>query len=392
LCAQQGLSTQGTEKLLQERHSNFVLLHNSECDSFRPRSKTQLVQIIHQREKERAREQRKSVFDGDYRACMQRIYRERKRLGESKQNVKWNTILSGNIQFDEEMANGFHKLKSELEERERERRKKKIQSGNADDKTTTTASAHNDAEYQKNGETCENEQKNHASQKDDNFSLSSTYTSSKSDTTMEIHQNVAGTCAGNDVVSGTSNELEKIANPSHNNINNKRRSLSVEEKHHSPPKKSKQQTICDSTSSNHFPGSESNASSAPCASLQPAVQHSNLPEMIINPYASNKRSSLSSQGQIHTSTANSIQPSTFNPSSTGDDAKTSASPASSADHGSVRETANPCTDMRRRSLSVHGQLDVPQVHISEPIPPCESFLADRANSGATAEDAIILCD
>jgi E3 ubiquitin-protein ligase RAD18 len=52
-CRQCGLSTRGDEKQLRERHQEYVTLYNSECDSFQPRSKEDLLRLMQEREKAR---------------------------------------------------------------------------------------------------------------------------------------------------------------------------------------------------------------------------------------------------------------------------------------------------------------------------------------------------
>ena len=51
LCQKEGLNTQGNEKELKQRHSDYITLYNSECDSDHPRPVRELIKEIHSREK-----------------------------------------------------------------------------------------------------------------------------------------------------------------------------------------------------------------------------------------------------------------------------------------------------------------------------------------------------
>ena len=66
LCRKEGLSTQGSEKELQKRHEDFILLYNSECDSEHPRSVQELLNEVKNREM--ALKVRSSFFN-DYICC-----------------------------------------------------------------------------------------------------------------------------------------------------------------------------------------------------------------------------------------------------------------------------------------------------------------------------------
>jgi hypothetical protein len=283
------------------------------------------------------------------------------------------------------MAEGFRKLRHDLKERrEQERKKKKMNKSNPDDNamentTMTDAAAKdipNDEKSEKDIETSENESKYHANQKDEAVSSSVTLTSSESETTMDRHSNAAATGAETEVDSGTSNEPGKIANLYPNNL----KRASVQDHLRWPPKKFKQKTFSEETTRNRSSeSSESNVSSliddAACASMQTTVKHGTMPE-IMNPYISNKRNSLSSQqGQTLTPPKNSITSPFLNPLSTGDHATTLTSTAAT----------------RQSSLSTHSQLPGSRNHF-EPEQSSEPYLAHRSNTGATAEDAIILCD
>ena len=50
ICSKEGLPTNGTDEELKKRHSEFITLYNSECDSEHPRSVHELVKEIKKRE------------------------------------------------------------------------------------------------------------------------------------------------------------------------------------------------------------------------------------------------------------------------------------------------------------------------------------------------------
>ena len=51
LCTKEGLPSTGKEDELKQRHSDFITLYNSECDSDHPRSVNELIRELKQREK-----------------------------------------------------------------------------------------------------------------------------------------------------------------------------------------------------------------------------------------------------------------------------------------------------------------------------------------------------
>jgi len=51
LCSKEGLDVTGNETQLKQRHSDFIILYNSECDSDHPRSIKELVKELRNREK-----------------------------------------------------------------------------------------------------------------------------------------------------------------------------------------------------------------------------------------------------------------------------------------------------------------------------------------------------
>jgi len=53
LCNREGLPSHGTDEELKRRHSDYITLYNSECDSDHPRSAAELLKEINKRETER---------------------------------------------------------------------------------------------------------------------------------------------------------------------------------------------------------------------------------------------------------------------------------------------------------------------------------------------------
>ena len=108
-CRQCGLSTRGDDKQLKARHQEFVTLYNAECDSFHPRSKEQLIQLVQEREKARKVRMICGLFckrfgpfvvpgQGDelgfssfYRACLKIV--SNKQPGRTKSRKPCSTVL-----------------------------------------------------------------------------------------------------------------------------------------------------------------------------------------------------------------------------------------------------------------------------------------------------------
>jgi hypothetical protein len=124
LCRTAGLSTSGDESDLLKRHSEYITLYNSECDSLQPRSNSELLAIMNARD--RARGQRElhkqpgisRVIDQPryHRLCLEKLKEERKKLGESSVAF-WSTVTTGYADFDEKLKEGFTHLIRSYQER-----------------------------------------------------------------------------------------------------------------------------------------------------------------------------------------------------------------------------------------------------------------------------------
>ncbi|KAL7487592.1 hypothetical protein ACHAW6_013174 [Cyclotella cf. meneghiniana] len=67
LCNKEGLPSHGTDEELKRRHSDYITLYNSECDSDHPRSVAELLKEINKRETERKREATRAIQNGSQR-------------------------------------------------------------------------------------------------------------------------------------------------------------------------------------------------------------------------------------------------------------------------------------------------------------------------------------
>ena len=102
LCQREGLSTLGSEKELKQRHSEFITLYNSECDSDHPRSVKELVKEMKKREM--------TIKMEANRAGLKKQSKCVKNLGDSLQAYNEGSIgkpTSGNEGFDAELNNNF---------------------------------------------------------------------------------------------------------------------------------------------------------------------------------------------------------------------------------------------------------------------------------------------
>jgi len=111
LCQAEGLSTLGDEATLIQRHKDFCLLVNSECDSENPRSEDELRRILAQREHSIDLEQKRARREGIPKqlAHLETLKRNRAMAGEGQAD-SMAKITSGNADFDREIQNGFSRL------------------------------------------------------------------------------------------------------------------------------------------------------------------------------------------------------------------------------------------------------------------------------------------
>jgi hypothetical protein len=118
LCRSAGLSTSGDDSELAKRHSEYITLYNSECDSLQPRSNSELLAVMNARD--RARGQREFHVQPDqtryHRLCLEKLKQERKKLGESSVAF-WSTVTTGYADFDEKLEVGFTHLIRSYQER-----------------------------------------------------------------------------------------------------------------------------------------------------------------------------------------------------------------------------------------------------------------------------------
>jgi len=108
LCQKEGLSTRGTEDELQRRHSDFIALYNSECDSEHPRSVEDLVEVIKSRELSIKEEAAKDLYSG-----AKQHNKLMGNLGNCMKAYNDGSIdkpTSGNKAFDAEMKNNFKEM------------------------------------------------------------------------------------------------------------------------------------------------------------------------------------------------------------------------------------------------------------------------------------------
>jgi hypothetical protein len=99
-CAQEGLSTHGTEQELIERHRQFVSLYNASSQSLKPLTSEECAAEIHRREAALAKTQDRQA-QRDASALHQVV--QQLNLGKS-------VVKSGNAQFDAKLKDGYAKL------------------------------------------------------------------------------------------------------------------------------------------------------------------------------------------------------------------------------------------------------------------------------------------
>jgi len=129
LCEKEGLNTHGTEKELRQRHSDFITLYNSECDSDHPRSAKELVMEIKSRENSIKAEAAKRV--------PRQQSKFMKNLGNSLEAYNGGSIskpTTGNKSFDGALNAGFAEMVAKLKKR------KETAAGSVQGTTTRTKS------------------------------------------------------------------------------------------------------------------------------------------------------------------------------------------------------------------------------------------------------------
>ncbi|KAL9189539.1 hypothetical protein ACHAXT_009214 [Thalassiosira profunda] len=113
LCQKEGLETHGNEGELKKRHSDFIILHNSECDSAHPRSVQELRKVIRSRERAITREAKdvKQKKESKHMTSLGSSL-EAYHKGEASKPT------SGNAKFDAMMSNNFARMIKDVKKRE----------------------------------------------------------------------------------------------------------------------------------------------------------------------------------------------------------------------------------------------------------------------------------
>lgn len=117
LCENEGLWTTGTDNELKERHKNFVLLYNAECDSTHPRSHAEILEEFTNREKARIECKKQENMSG---VNKHNIYVNR--IMEASHDDYVGKITSGNKEFDATMNANFARLIEEAKARKKRKR------------------------------------------------------------------------------------------------------------------------------------------------------------------------------------------------------------------------------------------------------------------------------
>lgn len=157
LCAQEKLSTQGTEQELKNRHMEFLTLYNAECDAQNPRSHAELAKLMEDREKRRREEKQLALQSG----CMSHSTLVNRLVQSSHQGTlpvnedqtkeqERSKITSGNTEFDEKMKLNFRQL---IENERKRQGKSKTVVKNTYGTSTSTLSSPSSSQAKKNNVT-----------------------------------------------------------------------------------------------------------------------------------------------------------------------------------------------------------------------------------------------
>eukprot|EP00594_Rhizosolenia_setigera_P012008 CAMPEP_0178971950 /NCGR_PEP_ID=MMETSP0789-20121207/20658_1 /TAXON_ID=3005 /ORGANISM="Rhizosolenia setigera, Strain CCMP 1694" /LENGTH=557 /DNA_ID=CAMNT_0020659175 /DNA_START=41 /DNA_END=1710 /DNA_ORIENTATION=- len=117
LCENEGLWTTGTDDELKERHKNFVLRYNAECDSTHPRSHAEILEECKNREKSRIECKKKENMSG-----VNKHNTYVNRIMEASHDDSGGKITSGNKEFDAAMNANFARLIEEAKARKKRKR------------------------------------------------------------------------------------------------------------------------------------------------------------------------------------------------------------------------------------------------------------------------------
>jgi hypothetical protein len=96
-CEKEGLSTDGSEQELKERHVAFITLFNAETDSINPRSEVELRLVIRNREKQRRQETLRSSEKSDHVALQAILQNGGQTSGKTGFDIKFKSGFSNMI-------------------------------------------------------------------------------------------------------------------------------------------------------------------------------------------------------------------------------------------------------------------------------------------------------
>lgn len=104
LCQREGLGINGTDQDIKQRHADFIMLYNAQCDSQHPMSEREVAQEIMKQEKCRKRESVEAMQNGssNHSTYMKRLV-DNITSGSGK-------ATTGSKKVDEEMGNSFKSM------------------------------------------------------------------------------------------------------------------------------------------------------------------------------------------------------------------------------------------------------------------------------------------
>lgn len=116
ICQREGLSTVGNETELRHRHSDYITLFNSECDSYHPRSVKELRTEIKNREMSIKREAGQAGPKQQYTLLQQLAYSVEARNGGSI-----DKLTTSNVAFDTKLNTKYAELIASVKKRDTRR-------------------------------------------------------------------------------------------------------------------------------------------------------------------------------------------------------------------------------------------------------------------------------
>ena len=108
LCQREGLGINGTDQDLKQRHADFIMLYNAQCDSQHPMSESEVAQEIMKQERCRKRESIEAIQNGssNHSTYMKRLA-DNITSGSGK-------VTTGSKKVDEEMGNSFKSMIADI--------------------------------------------------------------------------------------------------------------------------------------------------------------------------------------------------------------------------------------------------------------------------------------